>query len=389
MSNKHHPVILPPATLGMLGGGQLGRFFVVAAHEMGYKVAVLDPDLNSPAGAIADQHIVAEYSDQNALDVLSQTCAAITTEFENVPADTLAYLAKFVPVRPDASCVSIAQNRIQEKNFLRSNHIPHAPFAEIRNEVDIEAASAELFPGILKVVRFGYDGKGQARVKNAAEARAAFQAFKGETCVLEKMLALDYEISVVLARGADGKIACFPPAENLHTNGILDVSAVPATGSEALIGQAEILAAQIAEKMHYVGVLGVEFFVVQGELFANELAPRPHNSGHYTLDACVTNQFEQQVRALCGLPLGDARAHSAAVMVNLLGDLWYLEDKHHSSEPAWNELFDIPNVKLHLYGKQQARAGRKMGHFTVIGSNPAEVRAAALSARSAIGIADE
>jgi 5-(carboxyamino)imidazole ribonucleotide synthase len=203
------------------------------------------------------------------------------------------------------------------------------------------------------------------------------------------MLALDYEISVVLARGADGKIACFPPAENLHTNGILDVSAVPATGSEALIGQAEILAAQIAEKMHYVGVLGVEFFVVQGELFANELAPRPHNSGHYTLDACVTNQFEQQVRALCGLPLGDARAHSAAVMVNLLGDLWYLEDKHHSSEPAWNELFDIPNVKLHLYGKQQARAGRKMGHFTVIGSNPAEVRAAALSARSAIGIADE
>jgi 5-(carboxyamino)imidazole ribonucleotide synthase len=285
--------------------------------------------------------------------------------------------------------VSIAQNRIQEKTFLRDNHIPHAPFAEIRAAADIDMAAAELFPGILKVVRFGYDGKGQARVKNAAEAKVAFEQFKGETCVLEKMLALDYEISVVLARGADGKIACFPPAENLHTNGILDVSAVPATGSEALIGQAEILAAQIAEKMHYVGVLGVEFFVVNGELFANELAPRPHNSGHYTLDACITNQFEQQVRALCGLPLGDARAHSAAVMVNLLGDLWYREDKHHSSEPAWNELFDIPNVKLHLYGKQQARAGRKMGHFTVIGSNPAEVRAAALSARSAIGIADE
>jgi 5-(carboxyamino)imidazole ribonucleotide synthase len=389
VSNKNLPVILPPATLGMLGGGQLGRFFVVAAHEMGYKVAVLDPDLNSPAGAIADQHIVAAYDDQNALDVLSQSCAAVTTEFENVPADTLAYLAKFVPVRPDASCVSIAQNRIQEKTFLRDNHIPHAPFAEIRAAADIDMAAAELFPGILKVVRFGYDGKGQARVKNAAEAKVAFEQFKGETCVLEKMLALDYEISVVLARGADGKIACFPPAENLHTNGILDVSAVPATGSEALIGQAEILAAQIAEKMHYVGVLGVEFFVVNGELFANELAPRPHNSGHYTLDACITNQFEQQVRALCGLPLGDARAHSAAVMVNLLGDLWYLEDKHHSSEPAWNELFDIPNVKLHLYGKQQARAGRKMGHFTVIGSNPAEVRAAALSARSAIGIADE
>lgn len=389
MSNKNLPLILPPATLGMLGGGQLGRFFVVAAHEMGYKVAVLDPDLNSPAGAIADQHIVAAYDDQNALDVLSQTCAAVTTEFENVPADTLAYLAKFVPVRPDASCVSIAQNRIDEKNFLRNNHIPHAPFAEIHSEADIANASADLFPGILKVVRFGYDGKGQARVKNAEEAKAAFASFKGETCVLEKMLALDYEISVVLARGADGKVACFPPAENLHTNGILDVSAVPATGSEALIGQAEILAAQIAEKMHYIGVLGVEFFVVGGELFANEMAPRPHNSGHYTIDACITNQFEQQVRALCGLPLGDARAHSAAVMVNLLGDLWYQQDKHHSKEPEWNELFDVPNLKLHLYGKQEARAGRKMGHFTVIGSNPAEVRAAALSARSAIGIAEE
>lgn len=389
MSHKNQPQILPPATLGMLGGGQLGRFFVVAAHEMGYKVAVLDPDLNSPAGAIADQHIVAAYDDRNALDVLSQTCAAVTTEFENVPADTLAYLAKFVPVRPDAACVSIAQNRIAEKTFLRTNHIPHAPFAEIHSEADISNAATDLFPGILKVVRFGYDGKGQARVKNADEARAAFKSFKGETCVLEKMLALDYEISVVLARGADGKIACFPPAENLHTNGILDVSAVPATGSEALIGQAEILAAQVAEKMHYVGVLGVEFFVVGGELFANEMAPRPHNSGHYTIDACITDQFEQQVRALCGLPLGDARAHSAAVMVNLLGDLWYQQDKHHSTEPEWNELFDVPNLKLHLYGKQQARAGRKMGHFTVFGSNPAEVRAAALSARKAIGIADE
>ncbi|HTH95741.1 MAG TPA: 5-(carboxyamino)imidazole ribonucleotide synthase [Rhodocyclaceae bacterium] len=388
MSNKISPPILPPATLGMLGGGQLGRFFVVAAHEMGYKVAVLDPDLNSPAGAIADQHIVAAYDDMAALDTLSQTCAAVTTEFENVPADTLAYLAKFVPVRPDATCVATAQNRIKEKTFLREHHIPHAPFAEIHSEADIDQAAGELFPGILKVVRFGYDGKGQTRVKNVAEAKAAFRQSKGETCVLEKMLSLDYEISVVLTRGADGKIACFPPAENLHTNGILDVSAVPATGSEALISQAEILAAQIAEKMNYIGVLGVEFFVVNGELFANELAPRPHNSGHYTIDACVTNQFEQQVRALCGLPLGDARAHSAAVMVNLLGGLWYLNDKHRSDEPMWDELFNVPNLKLHLYGKQEARIGRKMGHFTVIGSNPAEVRAAALSARAAIGIAD-
>lgn len=380
-------MILPPSTLGMLGGGQLGRFFVVAAHEMGYKVAVLDPDINSPAGAIADQHIVAAYDDKQALDTLAQHCAAVTTEFENVPADTLAYLSKFVPVRPDASCVAIAQNRIREKTFLRDNGFPHGPFAEIHNEADIAEAPADVYPAILKVARFGYDGKGQARVANAAEALAAFRQFKSETCVLERMLPLDFEVSVVLARDEQGTVKCFPTAENGHRNGILDVSRVPASGPAELSREAERIAAGIAERMGYIGVLGVEFFVVAGKLYVNEMAPRPHNSGHYTIDACITSQYEQQVRALCNLPLGDSRAHSAAAMVNLLGDLWF-RGKPQAHEPEWKRLFTVPNLKLHLYGKAHARGGRKMGHFTLIGDDIDTVYRAALEARKAIGIAD-
>lgn len=368
----------------MLGGGQLGRFFVIAAHEMGYKVAVLDPDPHSPAGLIADRHLAAAYDDQDALNQLAQTCAAITTEFENVPADTLAYLSKFVPVRPDASCVAIAQNRIAEKNFLKENCLPHAPYAVIKSEADVAAANAGLFPGILKVARFGYDGKGQARVKDRDDAKAAFLRFKGEACVLEQMLPLDYEVSVVLARGEDGATAAFPTAENAHARGILDISSIPARSSDCVRSDAEDLAKRLAGAIGYIGVMGVEFFVSRGRLLVNEIAPRPHNSGHYTLDACVTNQFEQQVRALCGLPLGDARAHSAAVMINLLGDVW-----PEGGEPDWNLLFSVPELKLHLYGKKQARPGRKMGHFTVIHADPVKARELALGARRAIGIQDE
>ncbi len=381
-------MILPPATLGMLGGGQLGRFFVMAAHEMGYKVIVLDPDAHSPAGLIADQHLQAAYEDQDALNLLAERCAAVTTEFENVPAETLAYLAKFVPVRPGAKAVATCQHRMAEKAFLRDNGIPHAPYAEVRGEDDLRAAGSALFPGILKVARFGYDGKGQARVASVAEAIAAFQQFKGEPCVLEAMLPLDYEVSVVLARGADGAVQYFPVAENQHTRGILDVSIVPARTSGCMSGDAQEIATMVAQKMEYIGTLGVEFFVSRGQLYVNEMAPRPHNSGHYTIDACVTDQFEQQVRALCGLPLGDARGHSAAVMVNLLGDLWYLDDPHHAKEPDWAKLYAVPNLKLHLYGKHHARPGRKMGHFTVIGDNAEQVQQAALAARAAIGIQD-
>jgi 5-(carboxyamino)imidazole ribonucleotide synthase len=374
-------VILPPAMLGMLGGGQLGRYFVIAAHEMGYRVTVLDPDRNSPAGRIADVHLCAAYDDAAALDEMARSCAAVTTEFENVPASTLEQLAQSLPVHPAAAAVAICQHRIQEKNFLRDHHFPHAPYAAVNCEAEIPPAGSGLYPGILKVARFGYDGKGQARVASPEEALAAFRSFNGELCVLEMRVALDYEVSVVLARDAAGNIKAFPTVENAHRNGVLDVSIAPARGSAEVREQAQALARGVAESLHYVGTLGVEFFVCNDSLYINEMAPRPHNSGHYTIDACVTNQFEQQVRAMCGLPLGEARQHSAAVMVNLLGDVW-----PDGSEPAWAELFAQSDLKLHLYGKHEARPGRKMGHFTVIGEDAAEVLADALSARERIGV---
>jgi 5-(carboxyamino)imidazole ribonucleotide synthase len=382
-------MILPPATLGMLGGGQLGRFFVIAAHELGYRVVVLDPDAQSPAGRIADQHLVAAYDDPDALNRMAESCVAVTTEFENVPADSLAYLSKFLPVRPSAEAVAISQNRSAEKGFLKQHRFPHAPYADVRSETDIAQADAGLFPGILKVARFGYDGKGQVRVKSREEALLAFRQMKYEPCVLEQMLPLDYEVSVVLSRDEKGRMKCFPVAENSHRHGILDVSIVPARTSGCMAGDAQELAEGIAQEMGYVGTLAVEFFVVRGQLVVNEIAPRPHNSGHYSIDACITNQFEQQVRTLAGLPLGEARAHSVAVMVNLLGDLWYLQDPHHSHEPDWAQLLAVPNLKLHLYGKHHARPGRKMGHFTVIGSDPRQVQESALAARRLIGIVDD
>ncbi len=386
-------MIVPPATLGMLGGGQLGRFFVIAAHELGYRVVVLDPDPQSPAGRIAEQHLVAAYDDPDALNRIAEVCAAVTTEFENVPAGSLAYLSKFMPVRPCAEAVATCQNRSAEKGFLRQHGFPHAPYADVRCEADLEQAAANLFPGILKLARFGYDGKGQVRVGSRDEALLAFRQTRGEPCVLEQLMALECEISVVLSRDAVGAVSCFPTAENTHRHGILDVSVVPlraAAGIAAPLAiEAEQIASDIARELAYVGTLAVEFFVVGGRLLVNEMAPRPHNSGHYSIDACVTNQFEQQVRALADLPLGETRAHSAAVMVNLLGDLWYLRDPHHSHEPDWNVLLAVPNLKLHLYGKHHARPGRKMGHFTVIGADPRTVRESALAARRLIGIQDE
>ncbi|PLX75656.1 MAG: 5-(carboxyamino)imidazole ribonucleotide synthase [Azoarcus sp.] len=388
-------MILPPATLGMLGGGQLGRFFVSAAHEMGYKVWVLDPDPHSPAGLLADHHLVAAYDDYVALDAMAAECAAVTTEFENVPADTLDYLAKFIPVHPSASAVAVCQNRIAEKSFLAENEVPHGPFAIIRCEDDLRGAADALFPAVLKIARFGYDGKGQARVASRDEALAAFQHFKGEPCVLEKMLKLDYEVSVVLARDEAGTVCCFAAGENRHRNGILDVTVAPAQASrfvtEAVQLRAQNIAERLAGKLGYIGTLGVEFFVCGGELFVNEMAPRPHNSGHHTIDACDASQYEQQVRALCGLPLARPRQHSIAVMVNLLGELWYEDFKGHGSyrEPDWSVLHAVPGLRLHLYGKHHARPGRKMGHFTVTGDNGDQVLALALQARAAIGISDE
>jgi 5-(carboxyamino)imidazole ribonucleotide synthase len=390
MSNKNtnsQSVILPPAMLGMLGGGQLGRFFVIAAHEMGYRVTVLDPDVNSPAGKIADVHLCAAFDDQSALEAMAKSCQAISTEFENVPAETLSLLAKTTIVHPSAQCVAIAQHRVSEKNFLKESGLPVAPYFVIDAKTDLPVDGDEIYPAILKVARFGYDGKGQARVKNQQEAQVAFEQFGHEECVLEKMLKLDYEVSVVLARDVHGNVAAFPTAENSHLNGILDVSIVPARGADAVSYQAQKLAISVAEKLNYVGVIGVEFFVCDGELLVNEMAPRPHNSGHYTLDACVTNQFEQQVRAMTGLPLGSPRQHSSAVMVNLLGDVWperLEQDKQ--VEPDWSIAFSNAQLKMHLYGKQEARVGRKMGHYTVINATRDEAIKQAMQVRADLGI---
>jgi 5-(carboxyamino)imidazole ribonucleotide synthase len=381
-------MILPPATLGLLGGGQLGRFFVMAAHELGYRVIVLDPDHDSPAGRIADEHLVAGYGDSAALGHIASVCAAVTTEFENVPAKTLAYLALSVRVRPGAEAVAVCQNRSTEKGFLKRYGFPHAPYTDIRSEDDVANADAGRFPAILKVARFGYDGKGQASVKDKTEALAAFRHFSYEPCVLEKRLPLDHEVSVVLARDETGRIKCFPAAENHHRHGILDVSSVPPARA-CHAGNAEHMAGEIARHMDYVGVLAVEFFVVHEHLYVNEMAPRPHNSGHYTLDGCISDQFEQQVRVLCNLPLGDARCHSAAAMVNLLGDLWYPEGADRTREPDWQKLLAVPNLKLHLYGKRHAKPGRKMGHFTVLGADPTETLNTAMAARAAIGMGND
>lgn len=370
---------MPGATLGILGGGQLGRMFTIAARTMGYRVMVLDPDADSPAGQMADMHVQADYTDHAALRTLGEACAAVTTEFENVPAASLIELAKFCRVSPGAGAMAIVQNRSQEKNWLRAQGFATAPFAIIADASEIDAAIKRTgAPALLKVTRFGYDGKGQIKVNSAEEARTAFAEFGAQMCVLEGFVALDCEISVVLARDDAGHCALFPVAENQHVNGILDVAIVPARVSDALIAQANATACNVADKLAYVGVMAVEFFVANGELLINEIAPRPHNSGHYTLDACVTDQFEQQVRVLAGLPLGDTRLLSPVTMVNILGDRWI------DRSPNWEILLAHPALKLHLYGKTSARAGRKMGHFNVLDADASAALALALQMRDAL-----
>ena len=362
-------MILPGSTIGLLGGGQLGRMFTAAARTMGYEVIVLDPDPLSPAAHFATEHLCADFHDQSALEQLAKRCAAVTTEFENPPADSLAWLEQRVPVRPGANAVAIAQDRMREKIFFAENGFPVGPFAIIQNQADIETAGRALqFPAILKTARFGYDGKGQARVSSLEALRETFLSWRAVPCVLEQLLPLKLEVSVVLARGEDGAIATFPAAENRHENGILDISIAPARISAQLAAQAQDIAERLAAKLDYCGVLAVEFFVVESEdgkeqLLINEIAPRPHNSGHYTIDACRTSQFEQQVRSLCGLPLGPTTQHTPAVMVNLLGDVWK------NNVLASVKILQDPNVKLHLYGKREARVGRKMGHYTLLAND--------------------
>lgn len=379
--------ILPGATLGVMGGGQLGRMFVHAAQGMGYFTAVLDPDPASPAGLVSHHHIRTDYLDERGLARLAQLSAAITTEFENVPAPALATLAALRPIAPDAQAVAVAQDRAREKaHFVRCG-VACAPYAVIETAQQLAAVGADLLPGVLKTSRLGYDGKGQLRVKTHEELAAAWEELNRVPCILEKLLPLAAECSVIVARGNDGQMVNLPAQSNLHRGGILAVTEVheenmPATQSR----QAVDAARAIAKGLDYVGVLCVEFFVLEdGALVVNEIAPRPHNSGHYSLDACDVSQFELQVRALTGLPLWQPRQHSPAIMLNLLGDLWFA---HGLTEvaPPWARLLALPGVHLHLYGKQSARPGRKMGHVNVTGPTPAAVRSTARQAASLLGM---
>ena len=372
MSDPFLPSANPSAWLGVMGGGQLGRMFAHAAQAMGYKVAVLEPAADCPAGQVAERLIEASYADAAGLAELAQACVAVTTEFENVPADSMAWLGERAFVAPAASCVSIAQDRIAEKRFFvecaPTSGVMPAPHKTIASHADIDAIEDDLLPGILKTVRMGYDGKGQVRVRTREEVRAAFDAMKGVTCLLEKMLPLAYEVSVLTARGHDGASVVYPIAENVHRDGILFTTTVPGPNvSAACAKQAQDAARAIVAQLGYVGVLCIEFFVLQdGSLVVNEMAPRPHNSGHYTIDACVTSQFAQQVRAMARLPLGEVRQHSPAVMLNILGDVWFEGDGATPREPAWDRVLALPGANLHLYGKDDPRRARKMGHVTFV-----------------------
>ena len=380
--------LAPGATLGVLGGGQLGRMFAHAAQSMGYRTAVLDPNPASPAGLISHHHIVADYSDTAGLAALAQVSDAITTEFENVPAASLESLAAQRPVSPTAHAVGVAQDRAAEKaHFVRCG-VPCAPYAVISNPADLAAVPAALLPGILKTARMGYDGKGQARVSTAAELAAAWDAVGRVTCVLEQRLPLALECSVIVARNAVGATVHLPVQRNLHRGGILAVTEVYDQNMPLpLAAKAKDAAISIANGLNYVGVLCVEFFVLQdGSLVVNEIAPRPHNSGHYSQNACDVSQFELQVRTMAGLPLVQPRQHSPAIMLNLLGDLWFRNGAAISTEPDWPALLALPGTHLHLYGKQEAKPGRKMGHVNITGQHIDTVRATALQAAAILGI---
>ena len=417
--------LAPGATLGVLGGGQLGRMWVHAAQSMGFQTVVLDPDPQSPAGLVSHQHIQTDYLDSAGLQQMAATCHAVTTEFENVPADALAQLATTMQVAPNAHAVAVAQDRRLEKAHFVSCGVPVAPFAVIASDADLDLVlkqnadqgdgqtspahgsssantdgktkinsnsnNVSLLPGILKTARMGYDGKGQVRVRTPQELTDAFKQLGGVPCVLEKMLPLQAEYSVIVARGHDGAMVHLPIQHNVHRDGILAMTQVWAgVCDSALETQAINAAKSIAQELQYIGVLCVEFFVLEDNtLVVNEIAPRPHNSGHYSLDACDVSQFELQLRCMAGLPLTQPRQHSPAVMLNLLGDIWKQlgSDPNCSNPPAWNKVLALPGAHLHLYGKSEARKGRKMGHLTITASTADQARTLANQAAAILGIA--
>jgi 5-(carboxyamino)imidazole ribonucleotide synthase len=390
---EHLEPILPGSYLGILGGGQLGRMFTQAAQAMGYKVCVLDPGADCPAGSIAEKLIQADYTDSAALKEMASLCASVSTEFENVPAQSLDELeALGVFVAPRSSCVSLAQNRVAEKKFLATwkaeTNIGPAPYSVIEHDLDIERMPADLFPGILKTARMGYDGKGQITVNAAVDLPAAWAELGKVACVLEKRMELDFEVSALVVRGYDDAVVIYPIAQNIHRNGILHISTVPAPSLKPIQEKKIIGAAKaLIRKIDYVGVLCIEFFVLKnGDIIANEIAPRPHNSGHYTMDACISSQFEQQVRSMARLPLGDTRQLAPVAMLNLLGDLWFEGNEEQAKEPAWNKVLAHPDAKLHLYGKSEPRIGRKMGHVNCLGENLSEARQHCAAVATELGI---
>jgi 5-(carboxyamino)imidazole ribonucleotide synthase len=366
----HLRMILPGKTIGVLGGGQLGRMFAQAAQTLGYRVHVFEPQKNCPAGAVANLEVNAEYTDIAALQEFVRGVEVVTYEFENIPSEPLAAIAPLVPLHPRADILHVCQNRQREKAWLRANRFPHVRYIEALDG-DITAAVKEVgFPCVVKTADFGYDGKGQMRLEDEAGLAKAAAIFRGRRCVVESWIDFRCELSVIVARGANGEARVFPPAENIHTHHILDFSIVPARVEPAVDRAAGELAGAIAAKLGVVGLLAVELFLTtQGELLVNELAPRPHNSGHWSIDGCETSQFEQHVRAVCGLPLGAVGVREPTVMVNILGDAWHWQDGRVTGEPNWSAILSEPAAKLHLYGKAEPRVGRKMGHFTLRGSD--------------------
>lgn len=372
--------LLPGATLGVLGSGQLGRMFAMAARRLGYRVHVLSPDTDTPTGQVADVEIAARYDDLDAVRRFARGVDVVTFEFENVPAATAEAAAALVPVRPHGQALHVAQQRAREKRFLRDHGFPVAPFAWIRTADDLEQGlKASGLPAVLKTASFGYDGKGQARVTTAHEAMAAWERLGRPEAVLEQFVTFEREVSVIVSRGVGGWTSSYGVIENAHANHILDVSVMPARVEPSVEREAAAIARGVVEALDMVGVLCVEMFLTaSGDLLVNELAPRPHNSGHLTIDACMTSQFEQQVRAVCGLPPGSPELLRPAAMANLLGDLW----EH--GEPDWAAALGLPGVHLHLYGKVEPRPGRKMGHLTALADSADKARALALAARSAL-----
>jgi len=380
------PAPIPPGEwLGLLGGGQLGRMFAMAAASLGYRVCVVDPDPHSPAAAVCEEHLQAPYEDETALAQLADRCRAVTVEFENVPAAALYRLAGRLPLRPAAEAVEVAQDRIAEKRFMVTKGIEVGPHRIVDRIDDLLRAPDELFPAILKTARLGYDGKGQAAVGTREETVEAWSRMGRVPAVLEQRLPLLCEVSCIVCRGADGQVVAYPPIENEHRGGILAVSVAPARVSPTLAAQAVDTACRLAAALEYVGVLCVEMFVLEGErLLVNEIAPRPHNSGHFTIDACAASQFEQQVRALAGMPLAAPALLVPAVMLNVLGDVWFRSGDR--VEPPWRDVLAVGGAKLHLYGKLEPRIGRKMGHVTCLGSSADDALARATKVAAVLGI---